>query len=142
MPVTRPNQVWRTEITYIRRARGFACRVAIIDGYSRKVLSGRISNRMEAVFCVDCREDALRHHGKPALFNSDQGSPFTREAFTGVLTRNGIALRMEGRGRADARPDGILCFLQWRAATPVLGPQDARCRLSNGHRGQRRPAVS
>ena len=73
MPVTRPNQVWSTDITYIRLARGFAYLVAIIDWYSRKVLSWRISNSMEAVFCVDCLEDALRHHGKPALFNSDQG---------------------------------------------------------------------
>jgi putative transposase len=74
--------------------------VAIIDWASRKVLSWRISNSREAVFCVDCLEDALRHHGKPALFNSDQGAQFTRAAFTGVLTRNGIALGRDGRGRA------------------------------------------
>ncbi len=112
MPVTRPDQVWSTDITYIRLARGFAYLVAIIDWYSRKVLSWRISNSMEAVFCVDCLEDALRHHGKPAIFNSDQGSQFTSEAFTGVLTRNGIAISMDGRGRAF---DNIFVERLWRS---------------------------
>ena len=112
MPVTRPNQVWSTDITYIRLARGFAYLVAIIDGYCRKVLSWRISNSMEAVFCVDCLEDALRHHGKPAIFNSDQGSQFTSEAFTGVLTRNGMAISMDGRGRAF---DNIFVERLWRS---------------------------
>ena len=97
-PSPGQNQVWSTDIPYIRLARGLAYLVAIIDGYSRKVLRGRISNSMEAVFCVDCLEDALRHHGKPAIFNSDQGSQFTSEAFTGALTRNGIAISMDGRG--------------------------------------------
>jgi putative transposase len=81
--------VWSVDITYIRLPRGFAYRVALIDGYSRKVLSGRISNSMEAVFCVDCLADALRHHGTPEIFNSDQGSQFTRTAFTDVLKREG-----------------------------------------------------
>ena len=75
--VIRPGPVWSVDITYIRLPRGFAYRVALIDWYSRKVLSWRISNSMEAVFCVDCLEDALRHHGKPEVFNSDQGSQFT-----------------------------------------------------------------
>lgn len=74
MPVTRPNHVWSTDITYIRLARGFAYLVAIIDWYSRKVLSWRISNSMDASFCVDCLEDALRLHGKQEVFNRDQGS--------------------------------------------------------------------
>jgi len=89
VPVVRPNQVWSTDITYIRLARGFAYLVAVIDGYSRKVLSWRISNRMEAAFCVDCLEDALRTHGRPEIFNSDQGSQFTSTAFTDVLKREG-----------------------------------------------------
>ena len=72
--IARPNQVWSTDITYIRLARGFAYLVAIIDWYSRRVLSWRISNSMEAVFCVDCLEDAMRVHGKPEVFNSDQGA--------------------------------------------------------------------
>src|ERR1700688_4216295 len=81
--VKRPNQVWSTDITYIRLARGFAYLVAVIDWYSRKVLSWRISNSMDASFCVDCLEDALSQYGKPEIFNSDQGSQFTSEAFTG-----------------------------------------------------------
>ena len=75
VPVVRANQVWSTDITYVRLARGFAYLVAVIDWYSRRVLSWRISNSMEAAFCVDCLEDALCEHGKPEVFNSDQGSP-------------------------------------------------------------------
>lgn len=109
--VERPNQVWSTDITYIRLARGFAYLVAIIDWYSRRVLSWRISNSMEAVFCVDCLEDALRLHGKPEVFNSDQGSQFTSESFTGVLKREGITISMDGRGRAF---DNIFVERLWR----------------------------
>jgi putative transposase len=109
--VVRPNQVWSTDITYIRLARGFAYLVAIIDWYSRRVLSWRISNSMEAVFCVDCLEEALRHHGKPEVFNSDQGSQFTSEAFTGVLKREGVEISMDGRGRAF---DNIFVERLWR----------------------------
>lgn len=72
VPVVRPNQAWSTDITYIRLAHGFAYLVAIIDWYSRRVLSWRISNSMEAAFCVDCLEEALHSHGKPEIFNSDQ----------------------------------------------------------------------
>lgn len=93
MAVVRPNQVWSTDITYIRLARGFAYLVAVIDWYSRRVLSWRISNSMEAVFCVDCLEEALRVHGKPEVFNSDQGSQFTSDAFTGVLKREGVIIQ-------------------------------------------------
>jgi putative transposase len=111
VPVTRPNQVWSTDITYIRLARGFAYLVAIIDWYSRKVLSWRISNSMDASFCVDCLEDALRHHGRPEVFNSDQGSQFTSLAFTDVLKREGITISMDGRGRAL---DNIFVERLWR----------------------------
>ena len=101
VPVVRPNPVFGARtITYLRLAHGWACLVAIIDGYSRRVLSWRISNSREAEFCVDCLEQALRTHGKPEIFNRDQGSQFTSEAFTGVLTREGIILSMDGRGRA------------------------------------------
>ena len=109
--VVRPNQVWSTDITYIRLARGFVYLVAIIDWYSRRVLSWRISNSMEAVFCVDCLEDALRIHGKPEIFNSDQGSQFTSMAFTGVLERAGIVISMDGRGRVF---DNIFVERLWR----------------------------
>ncbi|SFH05847.1 putative transposase [Duganella sp. CF458] len=109
--VTRPNQVWSTDLTYIRLARGFAYLVAVIDWYSRKVLSWRISNSMDASFCVDCLEDALRNHGKPEVFNSDQGSQFTSTAFTDVLKREGVAISMDGRGRAL---DNIFVERLWR----------------------------
>jgi len=110
--VARPNQVWSTDVTYIRLARGFAYLVAIIDWYSRKVLSWRISNSMDASFCVDCLEEALRVHGKPEVFNSDQGSQFTSHAFTGVLKRERIAISMDGRGRAL---DNIFVERLWRS---------------------------
>jgi putative transposase len=109
--VVRPDQVWSTDITYIRLAHGFAYLVAIIDWYSRRVLSWRISNSMEATFCVDCLEEALRRHGKPEIFNSDQGSQFTSDDFIGVLKREGIAISMDGRGRAF---DNIFVERLWR----------------------------
>jgi len=111
IPVDRPNHVWSTDITYIRLARGFVYLIAIIDWYSRRVLSWRISNSMEAAFCVDCLEEALRTHGKPEIFNSDQGSQFTSDAFTGVLKREGIDISMDGRGRAF---DNIFVERLWR----------------------------
>ena len=111
VPVVRPNQVWSTDITYIRLAHGFAYLVAIIDWYSRCVLSWRISSSREAEFCVDCLEEALRAHGKPEIFNSDQGSQFTSDAFTGVLQREGIVISMDGRGRAF---DNIFVERLWR----------------------------
>lgn len=112
VPVIRPNQVWSADITYIRLAHGFAYLVAIIDWYSRRVLGWRISNSMEAAFCVDCLEEALCTHGKPEVFNSDQGSQFTSEAFTGVLKREGITISMDGRGRAF---DNIFVERLWRS---------------------------
>ena len=111
VPVIRPNQVWSTDITDIRLARGFAYLVAVIDWYSRKVLSWRLSNSMDASFCVDCLEDALREHGRPEVFNSDQGSQFTSTAFTDVLKREGVAISMDGRGRAL---DNIFVERLWR----------------------------
>jgi putative transposase len=86
--------------------------VAIIDWYSRKVLSWRISSSMDASFCVDYLEAALRAHGKPQVFNSDQGVPFTSHAFTGVLKREEIAISMDGRGRAL---DNIFVERLWRS---------------------------
>jgi putative transposase len=109
--VTKPNQVWSTDITYIRLAHGFVYLVAVMDWYSRKVLSWRISNSMEVSFCVDCLEEALRNFGKPEVFNSDQGAQFTSESFTGVLKREGITISMDGRGRAF---DNIFVERLWR----------------------------
>jgi putative transposase len=110
--VSRPNQVWSTDITYIRLARGFVYLVAIIDWYSRQVLAWRISNSMDTSFCVECLADALSLHGKPEIFNSDQGSQFTSAAFRGVLKGVGIAISMDGRGRAL---DNIFVERLWRS---------------------------
>jgi putative transposase len=111
VPIVRPNQVWSTDITYVRLAQGFVYLVAIIDWYSRRVLSWRISNSMDTVFCIDCLEEALRHHGTPEMFNSDQGSQFTSLAYTGVLKRAGVVISMDGRGRAF---DNIFVERLWR----------------------------
>lgn len=110
--VTQPNQVWSTDITYIRLPRGFVYLVAVIDWYSRKVLSWRLSNGMDASFCVDCLESAINDYGKPAIFNSDQGSQFTSKVFTDVLIQNDIAISMDGRGRAL---DNIFVERLWRS---------------------------
>jgi len=110
--VARPNQVWSTDITYVRLERGFAYLVAIIDWYSRKVLSWRLSNTLDAAFCIDCLEDALQRFGAPEIFNSDQGVQFTSEAFTGVLKREGVKISMDGRGRAL---DNIFVERLWRS---------------------------
>ena len=109
--IIRPNQVWSTDITYIRLPRGFVYLVAIIDWYSRKVLAWRLSNTMDAGFCVDCLEEAIKTYGTPEIFNSDQGSQFTSEAFTGVLIENDITISMDGRGRAL---DNIFVERLWR----------------------------
>ncbi len=112
LQVCRPNHVWSADITYIRLSRGFVYLVAIIDWYSRRVLAWRISNSLDTAFCVDCLEDALRLVGKPDIFNSDQGSQFTSAAFTGVLKREGVAISMDGRGRAL---DNIFVERLWRS---------------------------
>ena len=109
--IIRPNQVWSTDITYIRLPHGFVYLVAIIDWYSRKILSWRLSNTMDADFCVDCLEDAIRAYGTPEIFNSDQGSQFTSDMFTGVLIENAITISMDGRGRAL---DNIFTERLWR----------------------------
>lgn len=110
--VIRPNQVWSTDITYIRLPRGFVYLVAIIDWYSRKVLSWRLSNTMDASFCVDSLEEAIQNFGRPEIFNTDQGSQFTSDSFTGVLLRNDIKISMDGRGRAL---DNIFVERLWRS---------------------------
>jgi putative transposase len=98
LKVERPNQVWAMDITYIPMARGFVFLAAVIDWHSRKVLSWRMSISMDTAFCVEAVEEALARHGRPEIFNTDQGSQFTSEAFTGLLRDNGIAMSMDGRG--------------------------------------------
>lgn len=111
LDVVRPNQVWSTDITYIRLAQAFVYLVAIIDWYSRKVLSWRLSNSMDVSFCVDCLESAIHQYGTPEIFNSDQGSQFTSREFTGVLLKHEIRISMDGRGRAL---DNIFVERLWR----------------------------
>jgi putative transposase len=99
LPIIRPNQVWCADITYIPMRKGFLYRVAIMDWYSRKVLSWRLSNTMDADFCVSALEEALAKYGKPDIFNTDQGSQFTGFAFTNLLRTKGIRISMDGPGR-------------------------------------------
>lgn len=96
---TRVNQVWSTDITYIPTAKGHTYLVAIIDWHSRYVLSWRISNSMEARFCTEALEEALKCYGKPEIFNSDQGSQFTSAGFLCILHKHEIRISMDGRGR-------------------------------------------
>ena len=98
LAVTRPNQVWAMDITYIPMARGFLFLAAVVDWYSRKVLAWRVSITMDVSFCVEAVEEALARNGAPEIFNTDQGSQFTSEAFTGLLKDHGIAISMDGRG--------------------------------------------
>jgi putative transposase len=110
--VVRPNQVWSTDITYIRLERGFVYLSAVIDWYSRKVLAWRVSNTLDSSFCVDCLEAALQKYGTPEIFNTDQGCQFTSEAFTSVLIAQGVSISMDGRGRAL---DNIFVERLWRS---------------------------
>jgi putative transposase len=112
LSIVRPNQVWSTDITYIRLAQGFVYLVAVIDWYSRKVLAWQVSNTMDARFCVACLDDALKGFGKPAIFNTDQGAQFTSEPWVRVLKDNAIQISMDGRGRAL---DNIFVERLWRS---------------------------
>jgi putative transposase len=112
MAITRPNQVWAMDITYIPMERGFVYLAVVLDWFSRRVLSWRVSITMEAAFCVETLEDALARHRKPDIFNTDQGSQFTGEAFTGVLIKNGIAISMDGKG---AWRDNVFVERLWRS---------------------------
>jgi len=111
MKITRPNQVWAADITYIPMARGFLYLVTIIDWYSRYVLSWRLSNTLDAGFCVEALEEALRK-GKPEIFNTDQGAQFTSETFTGLLAKHGIRISMDGKGSYS---DNLFIERLWRS---------------------------
>jgi putative transposase len=112
MAITRSNQVWAMDITYIPMARGFVYLAVVLDWFSRRVLSWRLSITMEAAFCVETLQDALARHGKPDIFNTDQGSQFTGQAFTGVLASNDIAISMDGKG---AWRDNVFVERLWRS---------------------------
>jgi len=110
LKITRPNQVWAADITYIPMARGFLYLVTIIDWYSRYVLSWRLSNTLDADFCVEALEEALRK-GRPDIFNTDQGAQFTSEAFTRLLGQHGIRISMDGKGSYN---DNLFIERLWR----------------------------
>jgi len=112
LSITRPNQVWAMDITYIPMTRGFVYLAAVIDWFSRRVLSWRVSITMDTSFCIEALEDALRQHGKPEIFNTDQGSQFTSEAFTGRLKEEGIQISMDGKGRWA---DNVFVERLWRS---------------------------
>jgi putative transposase len=112
LAICRPNQVWAADITYIPMAHGFAYLVAIIDWYSRRVLAWRLSNTMESSFCVEALREALERFPKPDIFNTDQGSQFTAEAFTGALRGAGITISMDGKGRCI---DNVFVERVWRS---------------------------
>ncbi len=110
MQITRPNQVWAADITYIPMAKGFHYLVAIMDWYSRYVVAWRLSNTLDAEFCVEALEEALGK-GTPEIFNTDQGSQFTGEGFTGLLEQHGVRISMDGKGRYR---DNIFIERLWR----------------------------
>ena len=111
MTIDRPNQVWAMDITYVPMARGFVYLAAVVDWHSRRVLAWRLSITMEAAFCVEALEEALARHGRPKIFNTDQGSQFTSHDFTGVLIKAEIAISMDGKG---AWRDNVFVERLWR----------------------------
>src|SRR5271154_6695160 len=112
LAVERPNQVWAMDITYIPMARGFVYLAAVIDWHTRRVLSWRLSITMEVDFCLEAVEEALARHGKPEIFNTDQGSQFTSQPFTGLLIDNAIAISMDGKG---SWRDNVFIERLWRS---------------------------
>ena len=99
LAITEANHVWCSDITYIPMHKGFCYLVAVMDWATRKVLSWRLSNTLDASFCIDALKEALLNHGTPDIFNTDQGSQFTSDEFTGVLNKRGIKISMDGAGR-------------------------------------------
>ena len=112
MQVLRPNQVWAMDITYIPMAHGFVYLAAVVDWFSRRILSHRVSITMEADFCIEALEEALARHGKPEIFNTDQGSQFTSTAFTDILLKAGIKISMDGKG---SWRDNVFVERLWRS---------------------------
>jgi putative transposase len=110
--VLQPDQVWAADITYIPLAKGWAYLMAVMDWYSRAVLSWRLSNTMAVDFCIQALEEALSHHGPPSIFNTDQGAQFTSPDFTGVLKAAQVRISMDGKGRAL---DNVFVERLWRS---------------------------
>jgi putative transposase len=112
LAVERANQAWAMDITYIPMARGFVYLAAVIDWHTRRVLAWRLSNTMDTAFCLEAVEEAFAKHARPEIFNTDQGSQFTSDAFTGLLAQNGIAISMDGKG---AWRDNVFVERLWRS---------------------------
>lgn len=110
--ISRSDEVWAADITYIPMAHGFAYLVAIIDWYSRRVLAWRLSNTLDTSFCEEALHEALARFGKPGIFNTDQGSQFTAATFTGILRKAGITISMDGKGRCI---DNVFVERVWRS---------------------------
>lgn len=133
--VDRPNQAWAADVTYVPMARGFLYLVAIIDWASRAVLSWRLSNTLDADFCVEALQEAIACFGAPEIFNTDQGAQFTSEAFLNVLERNHIRISMDGKGRWM---DNVFVERLWRSVKyeeiylkAYETPKEARTSLAN-----------
>jgi putative transposase len=112
LSIDRPNKVWASDITYVPLARGFGYLVAIMDWYSRRVLSWKLSNTLDSSFCVAALNEALLRFGQPEIFNTDQGAQFTAEAFTRVLLARGVKISMDGKGRCI---DNVFVERLWRS---------------------------
>lgn len=112
MAVTRPNQVWAMDITYIPMARGFVYLVAVVDWFTRRVLSWKVSITMDVHFCLEAVEDAIAQYGTPEIMNTDQGSQFSSQAFTGLIKENGIRTSMDGKG---SWRDNVFVERLWRS---------------------------
>jgi len=112
LKISRINQVWASDITYIPLAHGFAYLVAIIDWHSRLVLAWRLSNTLDTSFCIEALQEALWRYGRPEIFNTDQGAQFTAEAFTSILREQGVKISMDGKGRCI---DNIFVERLWRS---------------------------
>jgi putative transposase len=112
MSITRPNQVWAADITYIPMRRGFVYLFAVVDWASRRVLAWRLSNTLTTDFCIEAVEDALNKYGTPGIFNTDQGSQFTSQEFTGLLKESGIRISMDGKG---CWRDNVFVERLWRS---------------------------
>ncbi len=112
LAITRPNQVWAMDITYIPMACGFVYLAAVVDWFSRRVLAWRLSITLEAAFCIEAVEEALARYGRPEIFNTDQGSQFTSHDFTQILLKNEIAISMDGKG---AWRDNVFVERLWRS---------------------------
>ena len=112
LKIERPNQVWAMDITYIPMARGFVYLAAVVDWFSRRVLAWRLSISMAVDFCIEAVEEALAKHGRPEIFNTDQGSQFTSAEFTGLLIAHSIAISMDGRG---SWRDNVFVERLWRS---------------------------